>query len=224
VLHYPLQTILKNSALLPTVVLALLFADAVSTAQDSAKPHLASVRIDSSSASSFPSGPVYRIPLRVHLGESSRSPQEFKVILNEINHIWLSQAGICFEMQVVLDDEHLEQGMDIWFKPMLPGGAGLNGLFLSDHDIQVRDTPVLRPAEHPARHPAARTAAHECGHGLSLSHRQDSDDNLMRSKTYGWQLNDQEIRDARRVAAMMALPDAALRGCAEPVLLDLARP
>jgi hypothetical protein len=39
----------------------------------------------------------------------------------------------------------------------------------------------------------------------------------MRSKTYGCQLNDREIRDARRAAAKMALPDAALRGCAEPV-------
>jgi hypothetical protein len=223
-LHH-LQTILKSTALLSTVILALLSTDAVSIAQDPAKPQqFASVRIDSDSASPFPSGPVYRIPLRVHLGESSRSPQDIKVILNEINHIWLSQAGICFEMQIVLDNEPLERGMDIWFKPMLPRGADLNGLFLGDHDIQVRDTPVLKPAEHPARHPAARTAAHECGHGLSLSHRQDSDDNLMRSKTSGWQLNDQEIRDARRAAAKMALPDARLRGCAEPALPDPAHP
>src|SRR3990172_6512595 len=38
--------------------------------------------------------PVYRIPLRVHLGQSGRSPAEFKAILKEINDIWLSQAGI----------------------------------------------------------------------------------------------------------------------------------
>jgi hypothetical protein len=190
----------------------------VSTAQDPARPQqLTSVHGNSSSASPFPLGSVYRIPLRVHLGESSRSPQEFRDILDEINRIWLSQAGICFEMQVVLDNEPLEQGMDIWFMPILPGDPGMNGYFRSSHDIRVCDTPVLGPAEHPARHPAARTAAHECGHGLSLSHRQDSDDNLMRSKTYGWQLNDREIRDARRAAAKMSLPDAALRGCAEPV-------
>jgi hypothetical protein len=224
VLHQSLQTILKNTALVSTIVLALLSLDTVSSAQDPAQSRqLASARIDSS-ADSFPTGPVYRIPLRVHLGESSRSPQDFKVILNEINQIWLSQAGICFEMRVVLDDVPLEQGMDIWFTPALRGGFGLNGLFLSDHDIQVRDTPILKPADHPARHPAARTAAHECGHGLSLSHRQDSDDNLMRSKTYGWQLNDQEIKDARRAAAKMALPDVSLRECAEPVLREPARP
>ena len=226
--HQPqdrLQTILKNTALLSTVVLALLSPDAVSTAQDPFRPQqLASVHVDSSSLSSFPRSPVYRIPLRVHLGESSRAPQDFKDILEEINHIWQSQAGICFEMHVVLDDEPLEWGMDLWFEPVLPGGADLNGYYLSDHDIMVRDTPILKPAEHPARHPTARTAAHECGHGLSLSHRQDSDDNLMRSKTNGWQLNDLEINDARRAAATMALPDAPLRGCAKPVLPDPARP
>jgi len=207
-----LQAVLKNTALLTIIVLALLSLDAVSAAQDTAQQQLASVHIDGCPAPSFPLGPVYRIPLRVHLGESGRNPQEFKDILDEINHIWLSQAGIFFIMQIVLDDEPLEQGMDIWFKPVLQGGTGLNGYFRSDHDIQVRDTPILRPAEHPARHPAARTAAHECGHGLSLPHRQDSDENLMRSKTYGWQLNDQEIRDARKAAAMMALPDVECLG------------
>lgn len=219
-----LQAILKTTALLLMVLLALPSLETVSAAQDPARPQLASVPVDGSSAPSLTLDPVYRIPLRVHLGESDRSPQEFKDILDEINHIWLSQAGICFEMQVVLDDEPLEQGMDIWFMPLLPGGPGMNGSFLSDHDIQVSDTPILMPAEHPARFPAARTAAHECGHGLSLSHRQDSDDNLMRSKTYGWQLSEQEIRDARRAAATKALPDAGLRGCAEPVLLHPARP
>jgi len=207
-----LQAILKNTALLPMVILVLLSPDAVSAAQDIAQQQLAADHIDGCIAPSFPLGPLYRIPLRVHLGESGRNLQEFKDILDEINHIWLSQAGIFFVMQVVLDDEPLEQGMDIWFMPVLQGGPGLNGYFRSDHDIQVRDTPMLKPAEHPARHPAARTAAHECGHGLSLPHRQDSDDNLMRSKTYGWQLNAQEIRDARKAAAEMALPDVECLG------------
>jgi hypothetical protein len=207
-----LQAVLKNTALLSMVVLALLSLGAVSDAQDTAQQQLASVHIDGCPAPSFPLGPVYRIPLRVHIGESGRNPQELKDILDEINHIWLSQAGIFFVMQVVPDDEPLEQGMDIWFMPVLQGDPSLNGYFRSDHDIQVRDTPILKPAEHPARHPAARTAAHECGHGLSLPHRQDSDDNLMRSKTYGWQLNAQEIRDARKAAAMMALPDVECLG------------
>jgi hypothetical protein len=219
-----LQAVLKSTALLSMVVLALLSMDVVSVAQDTAQQELPSVRIDGCTSPSFSLGPVYRIPLRVHLGESGRNLQEFKDILDEINHIWLSQAGIFFIMQVVLDDEPLEQGMDIWFLPELQGGPGLNGYFRSDHDIRVLDKPILMPAEHPARHPAARTAAHECGHGLSLPHRQDSDDNLMRSKTYGWQLNDQEIRDARRTAAKIALTDTTLRGCSEPLLFDPVSP
>jgi hypothetical protein len=156
----------------------------------------------------------------VHLGESGRSPAGFKEILEEINEIWLSQAGICFEMQAVLDDVPLQQGMDIWFLPVLPGGPGLNGYYRNDHNIQVRDTPILSPAAHPAHYPAARTAAHECGHGLSLFHRQDSNDNLMRSKTYGWHLNVLEIMEARKAAAEKALPDTTPRHCGEPQILD----
>jgi hypothetical protein len=165
-------------------------------------------------------GAVYRIPVRVHVGKSGRSPKDFTAILEEINDIWLSQAGICFEMQIVLDDKLLEQGMDIWFMPLLPGGSGLNGFFRDDHNIQVRDTPVLRPASHPANYPAARTAAHEFGHGLSLHHRQNSDDNLMRSKSFGWHLNGNEIKAARNAAAKEALLDTAPRKCEEPVIVS----
>ena len=160
--------------------------------------------------------PVYRIPLRVHLGESGRSPADFTVILEEINAIWLPQAGICFEMQIVPDNEPLVQGMDIWFLPALSGGPGLNGYFRDEHQIQVRDTPILGPAPHPAHYPAARTAAHEFGHGLSLPHRQDSDDNLMRSKTYGWQLNEREVQEARKAAAGITLQDTTPRKCGHP--------
>jgi hypothetical protein len=167
--------------------------------------------------------PVYRIALRVHLGQSGRSPSDFKLMLEEINRIWLVQAGICFEMQTVLDDEPLERGMDIWFLPVLPGGAEMNGYYRDEHSIQVRDTPILGPASHPARYPAARTAAHECGHGLSLFHRQDSDDNLMRSKTLGWQLNSREVQEARKAAAQKALPDTAPRRCGEPQTVPVLR-
>ncbi len=179
----------------------------------------AKAAIDGPVAPTLRHAPVYRIPLRVHLGESGRSPGDFIAILDEINSIWLTQAGICFEMQIVLDNRPLEQGMDIWFMPNLPGGAGLNGYFRDEHNIQVRDTPVLGPAANPAHYPAARTAAHEFGHGLSLQHRQNSDDNLMRSKTFGWQLNRKEIQEARGAAAEKALQDTAPRKCEEPRIL-----
>ena len=189
-------------------------------AQDQGRSQSLLAAIDCSVAPTLLHYPVYRIPLRVHLGKSARSPEEFKPILREINDIWLSQAGICFEMQIVLDDKPIEEGMDIWFLPVLPGGPGLNGYFRGDHNIQVRDTPILGPSARPAHSPAARTAAHECGHGLSLMHRQDSDDNLMRSKTYGWQLNGLEVQEARSAATEKALGDTAPRSCGEPAILS----
>ena len=99
----------------------------------------------------------------------------------------------------------------------------MNGAYRDDHDIIVRDTPVLRAAERPAQHPAARTAAHELGHSLSLAHRQDSDENLMRSKTFGWILNEQEIAQARRAAAGKALPSSPSPLCSAPVIMPGTR-
>lgn len=160
--------------------------------------------------------PVYRITLRVHLGKSGRNPPDFREIFDEINEIWLTQAGICFEIETTNADQAVLKGMDIWFLPVLPVSPLTNGYYRNDHEIQVRDTPDLNPADHPARHPAARTAAHELGHGLGLLHRQDSDDNLMRSKTFGWKLNSEEVLAARKTAAKKALPDKGPVRCGPP--------
>ncbi len=168
-------------------------------------------------AEAVPSLPplVYHIPLRVHLGESSRGFAEFRPVLEEINEIWLSQAGICFEMEIVANGEPIPEGIDLWFEPVLAqmSGGVVNGYYLNDHVIRVRDTPLLGHADHPARHPAARTAAHELGHSLGLSHRQDSDDNLMRSQTYGWKLNVDEITRAREMAKTKALKSRSGNTC-----------
>jgi hypothetical protein len=152
-----------------------------------------------------PRSPVYRIPLRIHLGDSERPLQEWIAILEEINHIWLSQAGICFEMHTVYHDYVLDNGMDIWFSP--GRGKILNGYFSDEHEIWVKDTPDLRPAPIPSKYAASRTAAHELGHGLNLSHREDADNNLMRSQTRGWKLNEEEIKGARKRAAEIAISD-----------------
>lgn len=164
---------------------------------------------------SFLSKPIHHISLRIHLGNSQRPPNKWLSILEEINHIWLSQAGICFEMHTVTHDEELENGMDLWFESTIPDW---NGYFTDMHDIHVRDNPDLRPAEKPARSSAARTAAHELGHALSLSHRQDSDDNLMRSKTYGWQLNQAEILQARNAVKELAISSIENKSCNPPAL------
>lgn len=162
--------------------------------------------------------PVLRIPLRVHLSMSERPVKEWMVILEEINRIWWSQAGICFEIEAVMHDTILKDGMDIWFSPPADEGVVLNGYFEGAHDIWVRDTPKLRSAPNPARHRAARTAAHEFGHGLGLNHRQDSDDNLMRSQTLGWRLNAKEVGTVRKHAASIALPDRKPSRCKSPML------
>lgn len=214
----------RTRALTGTAILFIAFCAVLSlsarnaAAQERGPSQRAAMAIDGPARMTLPD-PVYRIPLRVHVGKSGRSPGKFKVVLEEINDIWLTQAGICFEMQIVLDDATLDQGMDIWFLPVLSGGAGLNGYFRDEHDIRVRDTPILGPAANPARSSAARTAAHEFGHSLYLPHRQDSDDNLMRSKTFGWQLNGREVREARSAAAEKALQDTTLRKCTEPRIM-----
>ncbi|MDW7772240.1 MAG: hypothetical protein SCH71_05045 [Desulfobulbaceae bacterium] len=154
--------------------------------------------------------PVYRIPLRVHLGNSSRPPAQWEAILEEINTIWLAQAGICFEIHTVAHDEQMLSGMDLWFRAMIPDW---NGYYYDRNDMHVRDDPVLRPAARPALSSAARTAAHELGHALNLRHRQNSDDNLMRSKTYGWQLHPDEIRTAREQAKVLALAETGSGSC-----------
>lgn len=162
---------------------------------------LGSVSSNTAATEMNPHEPVYRIPLRVHLGGSDRLPAKWQPILEEINTIWLSQSGICFEMHTVDHDETLTDGLDLWFEASIPAW---NGYFQDHHDIHVRDDPDLRPAKRPARSSAARTAAHELGHALNLPHLQDSDDNLMRSKTYGWQLHPSEVRIARENARNLA--------------------
>ena len=160
---------------------------------------------------------IYHIPLRVHLGNSARPPDEWLPILEEINFIWFSQAGICFTIQAVQHDDELENGLDLWFETTIPEW---NGYFKDHHDIHVRDNPDLRPAKRPARSSAARTAAHELGHALKLPHRQDSDDNLMRSKTYGWQLHESEIIQARAAAIELNAVNTNYQQCNPPVFHD----
>ncbi len=160
-----------------------------------------------------PELPYYRLPLTVHVGGSGRPRQEFREIFAEINRIWLTQAGICFEVTAVDGEGLLPGGIDLWF---LPDIGKHNGYYAGPTAMKVRDHPELGPAEDPSTSPAGRTAAHEIGHALGLVHRQDSDENLMRSRTLGWKLDAGEIRTARIAAASFALRGETPSGCGEP--------
>jgi len=152
---------------------------------------------------------VYHLPLRVHLAGSGRPEAEFEAVFEEINEIWFKQAGICFEIEAVRNDQESEKGLNMWFRPEI---GGWNGSYDGEL-ILMKDHPVLAPARHPARESAARTAAHELGHALGLLHDQSDSDNLMASKTFGWQLHQGEIEEARRTAARLGRPDSEGKGC-----------
>ena len=116
------------------------------------------------------------------------------LVAREINRIWKSQANICFQIEISRNEEPVVNGLDIWFVEYIPGW---NGYFETNHEIYVRDNPILSEVDYPAKSAAARTAAHEIGHAFGLHHRQNSNENLMRSKSYGWMLNAWEIHKAR---------------------------
>jgi len=163
--------------------------------------------------------PVYRIKLRVHNGRSSLLVEELRTTLEEMNFIWWSQAGVCFEITSTRDDVASRDGFDIWFLPAVPDPVGVNGVYKGDHDIWSRDYPNLRTAVDPVTYRAARTSAHELGHGLTLPHHNDGDgaaENLMASGTLGWHLDDFQVRTARARASRMATPETSFAACGPP--------
>jgi hypothetical protein len=154
-----------------------------------------------------PFTPALQIPLRVHRGDSGLSGAQLASVLEEMNAIWWTQAAICFEIEIVKNDEPRRDGFDLWFhRKTLGCNTTANGVFCGDHDVHSLDAPSLGRADDAAwnvRQAPARTAAHELGHGLNLQHYNgfaDSNDSLMSSGRQGFKLHASELETARRRA------------------------
>lgn len=178
-----------------------------------------------------PYTPVYRVPLRVHTTRSDLEREDLCGALEEANEIWWTQAGVCFEIEIVGDDEIAETGMDLWFERSspFPNGVEANGVYSGPHEIYSLDEPSLNTAPNPTQYLPARTAAHELGHGLGLSHQNCGaacNDLLMTSGRRGFALvtgspaSTDEQALARDRATDYALSDTAPTVCGAPVFRD----
>lgn len=166
---------------------------------------------------------------------SALSDAELTPILEEMNEIWLTQAGICFEIEVTESEDNRSDGFDFRYTSgRIPGSPNANGVTENAHSIWSIDHPRLSDAPNPVMFPTARTTAHELGHALGLAHENpppsndcaepcycamrgdDCDNYLLRSGTMGYFLSPPEVEITRQRAASVSLSDRAPAQCAAP--------
>lgn len=186
-----------------------------------------------------PYTPVYRVPVRLHVGQSNLTNPEITAALAEVNRIWLTQAGVCFEFEVTDSETNRTGGLDIrYLSGPIPGNPTANGVTQSAPAIYVIDHPTLYSAPNPTSNFTGRTTAHEIGHALGLSHENPPDDPtyndcanpcicvvnnlvcddfLMRSHRQGFFLAAPEIAISRPNAKSKALADQTPLSCSAPV-------
>lgn len=175
----------------------------------------------------------YRIiPLRVHRLQSEAEPAlhttlseaDIQRVLGKVNLVW-AQAGLHLTLESIVTEAaaHPElaaknKGGELgWLLQCRPEASrqpdclhvyyikqfGVNGVFLGQQSMVVKDTARLRAVEGGLDEPLPRVTSHEIGHALGLPHRQ-SVTNLMASGTTGWSFNTEEIKTARATAGKWA--------------------
>jgi hypothetical protein len=203
--------------------------DAGTSEPDAAMPNSACAALPG--AATPPYMPVYRVPLRIHTTRSDLSREDLCGTLEEVNAIWWTQAGVCFEIEIVSDDEVADTGFDLWFERSspFPNGTEANGVYVNAHEIYSLDEPSLNEAPNPTTYRPARTAAHEIGHGLGLNHQNCGtacNDLLMTSGRRGFALvtgspaSVDEHARARDRAQSLGLADTTPTVCGAPVFRD----
>ena len=167
---------------------------------------------------------IVHVGVRVHTDKSRLQLRQLVAMLNEINHIWRSQADICFSMQITSSPAYLlDKTFDIWFLSQLPENADSGflamdpesatvvGAYINDHQIWALENHRF----------GSQVMAHELGHALTLGHYMGpgADTSLMKeSVSQGFRLHDGEIRRARAVAKRRELRDVDQNECESPTL------
>ena len=187
----------------------------------------------------FPFEDYLLVPVRVHLLSAKEFPAiqttltetDITRIWKKVNAVW-SQAGLHFYIESLVEEDAKLPEADTRLAPKVDGKALLdlrpapsqsdnlfhvyylkdmsaNGIYFVQA-IFVKDTASLRRVEGGIDEPLPRVTSHELGHGLTLSHRQNTT-NLMASGTTGTWLNEGEIEQARKAARslqwIVAAPD-----------------